>query len=68
MPSKEGLYSMIWIPILDPNYRCQPTKSINPVGMGREHPPGLSVCFYGLSVCDAVCQLGVKGLLYYLYD
>ena len=54
-----GLYSATWIPILDPNYRYQPTKTISPVGKGREHAPGLSVCLYGLSVCDPACLLGV---------
>ena len=46
---------MIWIPILDPD----PKKTISPVGKGREHAPGLSVCLYGLSVCVAAFLLGV---------
>ena len=50
---------MPWIPILDPDFSYQPSKTIGPVGMGQEHAPGLSVCLYGLSVCFAVCQLGV---------
>ena len=50
---------MIWIPILDPDYRYRPTKTISPLGKGREHAPGLSVCLYGLSVCDPACLLGV---------
>ena len=54
-----GLYNVIWIPILDPDSRYQPTKTISPVGKGREHAPGLSVCLYSLSVCDAACLLGV---------
>ena len=54
-----GLYSVIWIPILDPDYRYRPTKAISPVVKGREHAPGLSVCLYGLSVCDPACLLGV---------
>ena len=54
-----GLYSVMWIPILDPDYRYRPTKIISPVGKGREHVLGLSVCLYGLSVCDAACLLGV---------
>ena len=45
-----GLYSVIWIQILDPDYRYRPTKSISPVSKGREHTPSLSVCLYGLSV------------------
>ena len=56
---EEGLYSVIWIPILDPDYRYQPTKTISPVVKGGEHAPGLSVCLYGLSVCDPACLLGV---------
>ena len=57
-----GLYSVIWIPILDPDYRYRPKKTISPVVKGREHAPSLSVCLYGLSVCDAACLLGVYGL------
>ena len=41
---------MIWIPILDPNSRYRPTKTISPVGKGQKHAPLLSVCLYGLSV------------------
>ena len=44
------LYSMIWIPILDPDHRYRPTKTISPVVQDREHSPGLSVCLYSLSV------------------
>ena len=55
----EGLYSMIWITILDPDYRYRPSKTISPVGKGREHVPGLSVCLYGLSVSYPACLLGV---------
>ena len=58
-----GLYSVIWIPILDPNYRYRPTKTISPVGKGQEHAPGLSVSLYSLYVCDAACLLGILGLL-----
>ena len=50
---------MISIPILDPDSRYQPTKTISPVVKGWEHVPGLSVCLYGLSVCDPACLLGV---------
>ena len=48
---------MIWIPILDPNYRYRPTKTISPVGKGREHAPSSSVCLYGLSVYDPACVI-----------
>ena len=41
---------MIWIPILDPDYRYQPTKIISPFGKDQEHAPGLFVCLYGLSI------------------
>ena len=61
--SQGGLESVICIPILDPDYRYRPTKSISPVGKGQEHAPGLSVFLYGLSVCDPACLLGVEGLL-----
>ena len=44
---------------MDPDYRYRPTKSISPVGMGREHAPALSVYLCGLSVCDAAYLLGV---------
>ena len=54
-----GLYSVIWILILDPDYRYQLKKTISPVGKGWEHAPGLSVCLYGLSACDPDCLLGV---------
>ena len=54
-----GLYSVIWITILDSDYRYRPQKTISPVGKGREHAPGLSVSLHGLSVCDAACLLGV---------
>ena len=50
---------MIWIPILDPDYRYPPTKTISSVEKGREGAPGLSVCLYGVSVCDLACLLGV---------
>ena len=50
---------MIWIPILDHDYRYRPTKTISPVGKGREHAPGLFVYLYDLSVCDLACLLGV---------
>ena len=50
---------MIWIAILDPDYTYRPTKTINPVGMVREHAPGLSIFLYGLSVWDPACLLGV---------
>ena len=53
------IYSVIWIPILDPDYKYRPTKTISPVGKGREHAPGLSVCLYSLSACDPACLLGV---------
>ena len=54
-----GLYSGIWIMILDYNSGYQPTKTIGPVGKGREHFPGLSVCLYDFSVCYPACLLGV---------
>ena len=38
-----GLYSVIWIPILDSHYRCRPTKIIGSVDKGQECGPGLSV-------------------------
>ena len=41
---KGGLYSVIWILFLDSDYTYRPTKTISPVGKGREHAPGLSVC------------------------
>ena len=47
---------------MDPDSGSQPTKTISPVGKGWEHAPGLSVCLYGLSVCDPACLLGVDGL------
>ena len=34
-------------------------KTISLVGKGLEHAPGVSVCFYGLSVCDPACLLEV---------
>ena len=54
-----GLNSVIWIPILDPDSRYRPTKTVSPVGKGQEHAHSLSVCLYGLSVCDPACLLGV---------
>ena len=42
---------------MDLNSGSRPTKTISPIGKGREHPPGLSVCLYGLSVCDPACLL-----------
>ena len=51
---------MIWIPILDPDSRYRSTKTISPIGKGREHAPGWSVCLYGLSVCDLACLLGSR--------
>ena len=57
---REYLYSVIWIPILDPDSRYRPTKTICPVSKGREHTPSLSVCLYGLSVCDPACLLGFR--------
>ena len=54
-----GLYGVIGIPILNPDYRYRPTKSISPVDKGREHAPGLSVCLYGLSVYNPARLLGV---------
>ena len=44
---------------MDPDSGSRLTKTISPVGKGREHAPGLSVCLYGLSVCDPACLLGV---------
>ena len=44
---------------MDSDYGYRPPKSISLVVMGREHGPGLSVCLYCLSVCDAACLLGV---------
>ena len=40
---------------MDPDSGSRPTKTISAVGKGREHAPGLSVCHYGLSVCNLVC-------------
>ena len=51
---------MIWIPILDPDYRYRPTKTISLVGKGWEYAPGLSVCLYSLSVCDLARLLGFR--------
>ena len=34
-------------------------KQFSPVRNRREHGPGLSVCLYGLSLCDPACLLGV---------
>ena len=56
--SQRGLCSVTWIPILDPNYRYQPTKTISPVSIDREHTPGLSVCLNSLFVCDPACLSG----------
>ena len=57
LQGRRDLYSLIWIPILDPNYRYRPTKSISLVSKGREHAPGLSVCLYNLSfVMRLVCK------------
>ena len=53
-----GLFSVIWILILDPDYIYQPTTTISHVGKGREHAPSLSVSLYGLSVCDPAHLLG----------
>ena len=50
---------VIWIPILDPDYRHIPTKSISHISIGWEHVPSFSVCLYGLSVCEPACMLGV---------
>ena len=58
-----GLYSVIWILILDSDYGYKPPKSISPVVMGQGHGPGLSVCFYSLSVCYEACLLGGLGLV-----
>ena len=58
-----GLYSVIWIPILDPDYEYRPQKSISLVMMGCGRGPGLSVCLYSLSVYDAACLLGLVILL-----
>ena len=63
LQGRGGLYIVIWIPNLDPDSRYRPTKTISPAGKGREHAPGLSVCLYGLSVCDPACLLGVLGLV-----
>ena len=51
------LYSVIWIPILDHDYRYRPTKTVSPVGRGREHAPGLSV----FTAC-LLSGLSVRGL------
>ena len=58
-----GLYSVIWITILDTDYGYRPPKSISPVVMGHGCGPSLSVCLYGLSVCYAACLLGSLGLV-----
>ena len=55
MPGDRGLYSVIWIPILDPDYRYLPTKSISPVGKGREHALRLSVFMARLFMIQLVC-------------
>ena len=62
-----GLYSsitseipLIYVPILDPDYRYRPLKTINPVGKGQKHVPSLSVCLYCLSACDLACLLGFR--------
>ena len=51
---------MIMIPILDPDYRYRPTKTMSPVGKDREHAPGLSVCLYGLSVVIRLVCYGFR--------
>ena len=44
---------------MDPDFGSRPTNTISPAVKGREYAPGLSVCLYGLSVCDPACLLGV---------
>ena len=51
-----GLYGVIWIPILDRDSRYRHPK-ISLVVMDWECGTGLSVCLYGLSVCDPACLL-----------
>ena len=51
-----------------PDSGSRPTETISPVGKGREHAPGLSVCLYGLSICDPACLLRVYSLLQKFYD
>ena len=48
---------------MDPDSGSRPTKTISPVGKGREHVPGLSVCLYGLSVCDLAFSVRGLGLV-----
>ena len=38
-----GLYSVIWILILDHDYRYRPTKTISPVRKGWKRVPGMFV-------------------------
>ena len=49
-----GLYSVVWILIPDPDFRYR-HKSNQSCWEGCDHVPGLSVCLYGLSVCDLAC-------------
>ena len=59
IPGDGGLYSVIWIQILYSHYRNRPKKSIRPVVMVRGHDSSLSVCLYGMSVCDVASLLRV---------